>query len=315
MFAEKMTENVYVKAFAQGAETEQRELPPLVSVLMASYNHEKFVEEAVRSVMAQKGVAFELIVIDDGSTDKSPEILEKLSSELRFTYVHRENRGVVATMNELLSMAQGKFFCSFASDDIMPPDRLKRQSDYLLQHPEVVACYGQVVNMDANGKKDASVDKRFLRSCPVVSFEEQFLGRKALHGCSEMYVLEKIVALGGYDERFFFEDIPLNLKVLYKYGPQPVLSDVTCCYYRIHGSNLHTNHDRIYSEILRVLEDYRVHRLYPKAVRIWKSHWFSALVGMDRIKAIRRIPELGSISAAFGKRLLKIFVPHFMLKN
>ena len=63
MFAEKMDENVYVKAFVQGSETEQRELPPLVSVLMASYNHEKFVEAAVRSVMAQKGVAFELIVV------------------------------------------------------------------------------------------------------------------------------------------------------------------------------------------------------------------------------------------------------------
>ena len=48
MFAEKMTENVYVNAFAQGVETEQRELPPVVSVLMASYNHEKFVEAAVR---------------------------------------------------------------------------------------------------------------------------------------------------------------------------------------------------------------------------------------------------------------------------
>ena len=114
MFAEKMTENVYVNAFAQGVETEQRELPPVVSVLMASYNHEKFVEAAVRSVMEQKGVAFELIVIDDGSTDKSPEILERLQAELKFTYVHRENKGLVATMNELLFMAQGKFFCSFA---------------------------------------------------------------------------------------------------------------------------------------------------------------------------------------------------------
>ena len=98
MFAEKMDENVYVKAFVQGAETEQREMPPLVSVLMASYNHEKYVEASVRSVMAQKGVAFELIVIDDGSTDSSPEILERLRDELHFTYIHRPNKGLVPTM-------------------------------------------------------------------------------------------------------------------------------------------------------------------------------------------------------------------------
>ena len=56
MFAEKIDENVYVKAFVQGSETEQREMPPLVSVLMASYNHEKYVEASVRSVMAQKAM-------------------------------------------------------------------------------------------------------------------------------------------------------------------------------------------------------------------------------------------------------------------
>ena len=129
MFAEKIDENVYVKAFVQGSETEQRELPPLVSVLMASYNHEKFVEAAVRSVMAQKGVAFELVVIDDGSTDSSPEILERLQAELKFTYVHRENKGVVATMNELVSMARGKYFCSFASDDRCPRGGSKSRVD------------------------------------------------------------------------------------------------------------------------------------------------------------------------------------------
>ena len=99
MFAQKMTENVYVKAFAQGEETEQRELPPVVSVLLACYNHEAYVEAAVRSIMSQKGVAFELIAVDDGSKDRSPEILEKLAEEFKFRYVHRENKGVVATLN------------------------------------------------------------------------------------------------------------------------------------------------------------------------------------------------------------------------
>ena len=80
MFAEKMTENVYVKAFVQGAETEQRELPPVVSVLLPSYNHEKYIEAAVRSVMSQKGVSFELIVIDGGSTDGTLDIIKKYYS-------------------------------------------------------------------------------------------------------------------------------------------------------------------------------------------------------------------------------------------
>ena len=106
-------------------------MAPKVSVILASYNHEKFVEKSVRSVMEQKGVDFELIVVDDGSRDRSPEILKRLADEFGFTYVHRPNKGVMETIKEALSLATGRYVCSFSSDDIMPPDRLKKQSDFL----------------------------------------------------------------------------------------------------------------------------------------------------------------------------------------
>ncbi|HOG68354.1 MAG TPA: glycosyltransferase, partial [Fibrobacteraceae bacterium] len=62
---------------------------PLVSVLLASYNHEAYVEAAIRSILSQQGVSFELIVIDDGSTDQSPLILESLSKKLGFQFITR----------------------------------------------------------------------------------------------------------------------------------------------------------------------------------------------------------------------------------
>ena len=74
-------------------------MTPKVSVILPSYNHEPYVESAVRSVMEQTGVDFELIVIDDGSKDRSPEILKRLSEELGFMFIHRPNKGVVATLN------------------------------------------------------------------------------------------------------------------------------------------------------------------------------------------------------------------------
>ena len=83
-------------------------MAPKVSVILASYNHEEFVEKSVRSVMEQKGVDFELIVVDDGSKDRSPEILKRLSDEFGFTYVHRSNKGVMETLKEALSLATGK---------------------------------------------------------------------------------------------------------------------------------------------------------------------------------------------------------------
>ncbi len=315
MFAQKMTENVYVKAFAQGEETEQREFPPVVSVLLASYNHEKYVETAVRSVMEQKGVPFELIVLDDGSKDSSPEILEKLSAELKFRYIHRENKGVIATLNEMLELARGKYFCTFSSDDIMPPDRLKKQSDYMQSHPNAVACFGQVKPMSEEGVVEDSVDSVYMQAVPEIHFEEIFLGEKALHGCAEMFVTEKVRQLGGYDARFFFEDYPLYLKVLYEFGQQPVSADIVCCYYRGHGDNMHFNHSRMYSEFLRIIELYKEHRLYQQALKNWKAKWFSALAYAQKGEALKRLPQLASLSPVFLKRLPKLFIPRMFLKR
>ena len=289
-------------------------MTPKVSVILPSYNHEPYVESAVRSVMEQTGVDFELIVIDDGSKDRSPEILKRLSEELGFMFIHRPNKGVVATLNEALSLARGLYVCSFSSDDIMPPDRLKNQSDFLDAHPEAVACFGQVMPLFDDGKL-GEMDVRYLRSVPQVTFKESFLGQKALHGCAEMFVREKILAIGGYDNRYYFEDYPLYLKILDHYGPQPVSKDFVCCYYREHGDNLHVNHDRIYSEILRLLaENYSSHPLYKKAVRAWKSNWFSAVAAQSKLKALRLIPRVISLSPRFWFRLPKLFIPRKLLK-
>lgn len=289
-------------------------MTPKVSVILPSYNHEPYVESAVRSVMEQTGVDFELIVIDDGSKDRSPEILKRLSEELGFTFIHRPNKGVVATLNEALSLARGLYVCSFSSDDIMPPDRLKNQSDFFDAHPEAAACFGQVMPLFDDGKL-GEMDVRYLRSVPQVTFKESFLGQKALHGCAEMFVREKILAIGGYDNRYYFEDYPLYLKILDHYGPQPVSKDFVCCYYREHGDNLHVNHDRIYGEILRLLaENYSSHPLYKKAVRAWKSNWFSAVAAQSKLKALHLIPRVISLSPRFWFRLPKLFIPRKLLK-
>ena len=314
MFAEKMTENVYVKAFAQGAEMEQREIPPLVSVLLASYNHEKYVEAAIRSIMAQKGVSFELIVIDDGSTDSSPQIIERLQKEFGFKFVHRENKGLIRTMNELLSMARGKYFCSFASDDMMPPDRLQKQSAYMERHSDKPICFGQIVKMDADGNLSDTMDPRYLSAVPEVSFEDVFLGKKELNGCSEMIRCEVFREMGGYNENLPIEDFQMMLAFLSKYSPLPVLK-VVCNYYRIHGTNISKNQNWLYENTIKALDCYSDHPLYHKAVKIWKSHWFSALCYSDKKEALRRIPDLYSFSTAFFKRFPKLFIPRFMLKR
>ena len=314
MFAEKMTENVYVKAFAQGSEMEQRELPPLVSVLLPSYNHEKYVEAAVRSVMEQKGVAFELIVVDDGSSDSSPQILERLQNEFGFHYIHRPNKGIVPTIIELLSLAKGKYFCSIASDDMMPPDRLRIQSQYMETHRGKPVCFGQVVRMDAEGNLESERDPRYTTAVPEVTFADIFLGKKELHGCTEMIDCETFRAMGGFNADFVIEDFQMMLKFLYHYEPLPVL-DTVCCYYRTHSTNVSGDKNWLYENTLKVLDQYSSHKLYKEARRIWMSHWFSALCYANKKEALRRLPELWSFSLPFLKRFPKLFIPRFLLNR
>ena len=314
MFAEKMTEDVYVKAFAQGEEMEQREFPPLVSVLLASYNHEKYVEAAVRSVMAQKGVSFELIVVDDGSSDSSPQILERLQKKFHFQYVHRPNKGLVPTMNELLSMAKGKYFCSLASDDVMPPDRLRIQSHYMETHRSKPVSFGQVIRMDSEGNLDRAPDPRYTSAVPEVTFADIFLGRKELHGCTEMIECEIFRSMGGYSDEFVIEDLQMMLMFLHRYEPLPVLNTV-CCYYRTHSTNISGHKDWLYENTLKVIDKYSSHKLYKKARNIWMSHWFSSLCYADKKEALRRLPELWSFSLPFLKRFPKLFIPRFLLKR
>jgi alpha-1,3-rhamnosyltransferase len=215
----------------------------------------------------------------------------------------------------MLELARGKFFCTFSSDDIMPPDRLKKQSDYLLSHPNAVACFGQVKPMSEDGVVSEQVNPAYMKAVPEIRFEEFLLGLKPLHGCAEMFVTDAVRRLGGYDTRFFFEDYPLYLKVLYECGPQPVLPDVVCCHYREHGDNMHANHNRMYTEILRIVELYKDHKLYSQAVRNWKANWFSSLAYSQKGEALKRLPQLASFSTAFLKRLPKLFIPSRFLKQ
>lgn len=125
---------------------------PTVSVLMPAYNTERFVVEAVRSILDQDSRDLELIVIDDGSTDGTGELLDDLAAmDDRIRLSRRPNAGIVATRNELLGMARGEFVAMMDSDDIAEPSRIRKQVDHLRRHPDCVAVGSAVLLIDPDG--------------------------------------------------------------------------------------------------------------------------------------------------------------------
>jgi glycosyltransferase involved in cell wall biosynthesis len=125
---------------------------PLISALLPSYNHEAFLEAAVRSALAQTYSPFELIVVDDGSTDGSRAILERFRDDPRVRIVLKENEGISATFNRCAAEAKGDYLAFLGSDDRWRPDHLERAFETLQAKPEADWYYACAELIDAEGQ-------------------------------------------------------------------------------------------------------------------------------------------------------------------
>ena len=104
---------------------------PHISVLMPAYNSEKYIKEAIESILTQSFLDFEFIIINDGSTDETEFIIKKFTDP-RIKYIKNEiNRGLIYTLNKGLELAQGKYIARMDADDISHPQRFQKQVDFL----------------------------------------------------------------------------------------------------------------------------------------------------------------------------------------
>ena len=131
---------------------------PTVSVIMPAYNSEAFIDESVRSVLAQTFTDFELLVIDDGSTDGTRARLEAFSDPRLRVIRHESNQGVSAAGNTGVRAATGKFICCIGSDDIWLPTKLEEQVALIEHEPGVGVVYSWLGLIDAKGRVRPKVE-------------------------------------------------------------------------------------------------------------------------------------------------------------
>jgi len=185
---------------------------PVVSVLIPVYNGGEFFRAAVQSVLAQTFRDFECLILDDGSTDESGKIADELARrDQRVRVIHRENRGLVATLNELVDAARGEFVARMDADDLCLPERFARQVDFLAQHPRVVCvgcAYWMIDEADRTIAQirvpvdDATIQQNALRGHAPISHPSAMVRTAALR------------AVGGYRAAFYpAEDLDLWLRL------------------------------------------------------------------------------------------------------
>ena len=124
---------------------------------MPAYNHEKYVQNAIKSVIEQTYQNIELIVLDDGSKDSTWQKIQQMQEECdkRFVRVHfetKQNEGTCTTMNKLLSLANGEFICFVASDDMLKPTTAEKEIEFLSKNSDFSLCVGNNEFIDTEGK-------------------------------------------------------------------------------------------------------------------------------------------------------------------
>jgi len=216
---------------------ERRYDAPLVSVIIPTYNRPTLTIDAIESVRAQTYPSWELLVVDDGSTDDTLHVLGQLISDRRVHLLSQTNRGQAAARNLGLKHARGDWIAFLDSDDLWLPNKLSDQMSYIATHPDVDVLYGDLELVDLQGvplderpsitRHSGRVWRHLLRD-NFVPFSTAIVRANLLH------------QIGGFDEtirRADDYDMWLRLSLLANFQFQPVMGTR----YRMAGTRISDN--------------------------------------------------------------------------
>jgi glycosyltransferase involved in cell wall biosynthesis len=180
----------------------------LVSVIIPTYNRAKYIGEAIESVLAQTYSPIEIIVVDDGSTDNTCEIVAKYEPRVR--YVYQNNAWCGAARNNGIRLATGKYTAFLDSDDLWLPEKLERDVEFLENHPKIGVVYsncefinaeGQVIKQQRRQSLNGWITSELLQSNPIIT-------------CTLTVRSEILRVVGGFrEEREISEDWELWVRL------------------------------------------------------------------------------------------------------
>lgn len=258
---------------------------PLVSVIVPSYNHKDYISECIESIVNQTYKNFELIVIDDGSTDNSIEIINKLKVKYNFKFVVQENIGLSATLNKgIKEFSNGKYITFCASDDFWCINKLELQIDFMEKNSEIPMCYGLVNFIDEKSEilKRLSKQNHFFKGGDL--FNDILLFK--LHPPVNYFFRKSVFDIVGYyDEELFAEDYYMNLKISSKFNIGFI--DQYLSYYRVDSSFKKVIRFKKVSEShLKTIEAYKNHYLYKSAKSMVYLRNFTVFAGYQKHKKL-----------------------------
>ena len=209
----------------------------LLTVYITNYNYGRYIRQAIESVLHQSFEDFELLIIDDGSSDNSKEIIESYAEHPKIKVIYQKNKGLNITNNIALRLANGKYIMRLDADDYLVAEALQKMVNLLEDDDELGMVFPDYFLVDAQNNVLAEVKRHDFN-------EEVGLFDQPAHGACTLIRTEFLKSVGGYDESYSCQDgYELWIKFIARYKVSNIKE--LLFYYRRHGENLTTNESRI----------------------------------------------------------------------
>ena len=220
---------------------------PKVSVIMPFYNCEKYLDKAISSILNQTFQDFEFIIINDASSDRSDEIIQKYLTDKRIVYIkNRERKGIVYNLNKGIEIAKAEIIARMDGDDISEPQRLEVQYQFLQRNPNIalVGCFAKLINEKGEIcgrkikpithkeiKKDILIYSPFIHPTIMIRkdvFKKVAFYRKQYLWCEDIDLWYRII-FSGYEvaniPQYLYQYRRSDSSVVFKYAKQVALID------------------------------------------------------------------------------------------
>ena len=182
-----------------------------ITVLMPVYNAEKYLKESIESILNQTFKNFEFLIIEDGSTDSSVEIIRSFSDPRIRLIQNEKNLGITATLNKGIELASSELIARMDADDISLPERLEKQFDYFQKNPECALLSTAVRRFNSEGTKNKIMEHN-LEHFYYFSIFNTWIKHPTV-----MYKRSAVKEVGKYS-RTYAEDFNLWSKIIRKYN-------------------------------------------------------------------------------------------------
>jgi len=246
---------------------------PAISVVIATYNRADLLPETIESILAQTYRDYELIVVDDGSTDRTREALEPYDSQIR--YIYQSNRGPSAARNAGVAQASGEWIAIQDSDDLSAPNHLERLQEYARRHPDcgMVFANGRYLSGKEHNRETLIPAEKSQRLAREGVRLEDLFERSIVRLQAALISKRAYDSIGGHDESLrICMDLDLSLRLLLRFPVAYI--DEAVFFYRKHQGNTGSNEELRLTENIRVIE--KLVAEHPEVVRSLGKHKIAA---------------------------------------